>query len=332
MKERDTPLKLVRLWEKMPPGIYKTLDGLKAAKGSEGLDWPSYCDLPIGAAFTCLVEQEQLTPPEAAIVAAELTACYTWRKNKIVFSFDQDFAQMLVQQVDNVKDTDVLPTEIIFHLPYPCIYIKAKCYAQFDGFWAWIEHDINENRAELRIQWVSTDMEHSMSLVLHLIPGKNLRDCIQDTAKVSLSHIKADIKPQSETIGMEEAAPILPAIQLLLYLLSDYADIDDVVPMTVQKSKKREFHIIQDKAGEVQEKSVGVRIGNTIRKHRIAGNSEGTGSSSVKRPHSRRGHWHHYWTGPVSGERKLVLKWVAPTFIHQDLADAGAIVIFPVKD
>ena len=133
MKERDTPLKLVRLWEKMLPGIYKTLDGLKAAKGSEELDWPDSCDLPIGAAFACLVEQEQLTPPEAAIAAAELTACYTWRKNKIVFSFDQDFAQMLVQQVDDVKDTDVLPTEIIFHLPYPCIYYNRRKTPSFSS-------------------------------------------------------------------------------------------------------------------------------------------------------------------------------------------------------
>lgn len=39
-----------------------------------------------------------------------------------------------------------------------------------------------------------------------------------------------------------------------------------------------------------------------------------------KRPHSRKGHWHHFWIGKRdTEERKLVLKWVAPMFIHAEL-------------
>ena len=40
---------------------------------------------------------------------------------------------MLVQQVDDVKDTDVLPTEIIFHLPYPCIYYNRRKTPSFSS-------------------------------------------------------------------------------------------------------------------------------------------------------------------------------------------------------
>ena len=37
---------------------------------------------------------------------------------------------------------------------------------------------------------------------------------------------------------------------------------------------------------------------------------------SPKRPHTRRGHWHHYWKGERgSSHRKLILKWLAPIFI-----------------
>ena len=32
------------------------------------------------------------------------------------------------------------------------------------------------------------------------------------------------------------------------------------------------------------------------------------------RPHTRRGHWHHYWTG-TKDNRKLILKWTAPIFV-----------------
>ena len=36
-------------------------------------------------------------------------------------------------------------------------------------------------------------------------------------------------------------------------------------------------------------------------------------------PHTRRGHWHHYWTGKRgTDERKLILKWTFETAIHRD--------------
>ena len=46
-------------------------------------------------------------------------------------------------------------------------------------------------------------------------------------------------------------------------------------------------------------------------------------------PHSRRGHWHHFWTGAKDKpeERKLVLKWVAPTMIHGDQPNETTTVV-----
>ena len=50
-----------------------------------------------------------------------------------------------------------------------------------------------------------------------------------------------------------------------------------------------------------------------------------------KRPHSRRGHWHHYWAGPQD-DRRLILKWTAPTYIHaDDMPPDGETVIYPVR-
>lgn len=78
---------------------------------------------------------------------------------------------------------------------------------------------------------------------------------------------------------------------------------------------------------------VGIRVGAALRKaarsepHR----SEGVGTGTAKRPHSRRGHWHHYWTGPMDRDRKLVLKWTAPTIIHPDAAQGDNILIVPVN-
>lgn len=138
MKDKDTPLRLVRLWEKMNPGVYAELDRCRAAKDEGQMSWPDYCELPIGAAFTYLVDIADMSHVEAAMVAAELTACWTWRRCKKIFSFDDDLAAALAAQAEDVQDTDVLPADLLLHLPYPCVYIKAPVLLdRIDGFFVW---------------------------------------------------------------------------------------------------------------------------------------------------------------------------------------------------
>ena len=42
MKDKDTPLRLVRLWAKMCPGVYDELDNCRAAKDTGLMTWPDY--------------------------------------------------------------------------------------------------------------------------------------------------------------------------------------------------------------------------------------------------------------------------------------------------
>ena len=123
MKDRETPLRLVRLWAKLAPDAFATLDMLASTKDQIG--WPDYCPLPIGAAFTYLVERQGTTLEEAAVGAAELTACWTWRKNKVIYRFDNDLANVLNEQAKDMGELDILPTELLTHLPYPCIYVQT---------------------------------------------------------------------------------------------------------------------------------------------------------------------------------------------------------------
>lgn len=48
------------------------------------------------------------------------------------------------------------------------------------------------------------------------------------------------------------------------------------------------------------------------------------------RPHMRRGHWHHFWTGPKNEpeNRLLVLRWLSPMVIAADLEIEDAPVVF----
>ena len=332
MKDKDTPLFLVRLWEKLDKDCYLQLDRCRSAKDEGQMQWPDYCLLPINAAFAYLVHAHGLSPEEAAAGCAELTACWTWRQNKVIYSFDQDMAEALASQADDVADTDVLPSDLLMHLPYPCIYIKAQGLLEhMDGFWAWMDFDTNREAPELRIQWVFDTMDASVPQVLHILPGSTLRECVMDTLQTTMEHTR---EPVDISNPIDGARIIMRSIQLVLYILSDNADISDDTPPKIRvvgSKKQRTAGKIQDKAGEVIAKNVGIRIGAAFRRSR-AGSSNGvsTGTGSEKRPHMRRGHWHHYWRGPKDA-RDLTLKWTAPTMIHREIFESDNIVIYPVK-
>lgn len=297
--------------------------------------WPDYCLLPINAANTYLVYCLGLSAEDAAAGCAELTACWTWRQNKIIYYFDSDMASALADQAEDVKDTDVLPADLLMHLPYPCIYIKAPGLLEhMDGFWAWMDFDTNRQGPELRIQWVFDTMDASVPQVLHIIQGATLRTCITDTMQTTLEHTKG---PVDVSRPADSARIILKAIQLLLYILADNSDIEDATPpMRVVNSHKpvgASKRTIQDKAGEVQAKNVGVRIGAAFRRAKARKNTSGsTGTGGTKRPHMRRGHWHHYWRGPMDGERELILHWTAPTMIHSEIGSDDDVIVYPIKD
>lgn len=326
MKDKDTPLGLVRAGN----GLYDALDTMKAAKGSQGLYWPDFCDLPVSAA-TFLLSKMGADPSIRELAAAELTACYTWRKNKVLFAFDKDLSHALAAQADDFKDTDILPTEILLHPPYLCTFVKTQnAINGLSGFWYWLDYEIGTGRIDLRFQFVAQNMKDSFPAILHLLPGKTIRECYDDTVAKYKTHIPLHNTELFKYYFNTELHYILVALQFVLYLSSENADVQDI-PQPVSKGRKKSGHIL-DKASEVKEKAVGVRIGSTIRKAKLPSHSSSQGGTGTKvRPHSRRGHWHHYWIGPRDGDRELILKWTAPTFIHVDEFKDDAVVVHPVK-
>lgn len=334
MRDKDTPLTLVRLWPKIASDCYDQLDRCRAAKDEGQMDWPDYCLLPINAAYTYLVHVLGLPDDKASSGCAELTACWTWRQNKIIYYFDSDMSSALAEQAEDVKDTDVLPADLLMHLPYPCIYIKAPGVLEhMDGFWVWMDFDVIRQGPELRIQWVFDTMDASLPQVLHIIRGATLRECFVDTIQTTLEHLN---EPVDVSRPADSSRIILTAIQLVLYILADNADVSDEAPqlrIVGSRNGSGGKRAIQDKAGEVTAKNVGVRIGAAFR--RAKGRKSANSSSvvgSTKRPHMRRGHWHHYWRGPKAGDRELVLRWTAPTMIHGDIGITDDVIVYPVKD
>lgn len=311
-----TPLDLVRQWTKRLPGCYDQLDEMRKAD----ISWPDYCVLPVNAACTYLASND-ISPGEGA----SLTACWLWRQNKVIYRFDEDLTDTLAEQAEHMEDTEVLPAELLLHPPYPAVYIKApNLIEERDGFFYLVDYDVNSGRTELSIQWLTP--YEVLPQVLHLVPGGTIKECMDDMLKTVLSRMEGGSELASV---MKEAAALmqsemLKAITLLLYLVSQNADITDDQP---HRKKLRPY--IADTKQEIHSYSVGLRIGAVIRK--VAhGSAEGTGLGSRKRPHSRRGHWHHYWVGP-KGAQKLILKWVAPIYINGMKFNDEDVVVYPVK-
>lgn len=118
----------------------------------------------------------------------------------------------------------------------------------------------------MRIQWVFATMDASVPQVIHIIPGATIRDCVLDTMQTTQEHTR---EPVDISRPLDGARIILMAIQLLLYLLADNADIDDEPkPQISVVNGRKPKQKIQDKAGEITAKTVGVRIGAAFRQSR----------------------------------------------------------------
>lgn len=337
MDLRKTPMELVSLWEQMLPSCYGELSRMANAKKEGVVGWPDFCMLPINAAYTYLanaVDDEMAAP----MMASELTACWMWRQNKVMYAFDATLSEMLKAQAEDVQGTEILPSELLMHLPYPIMYIKApSAFPGLDGFFFWLDYDVNNGNTELRLQWLSDDMQTSVARVLHLLPGENLQACIYDTMKTSAENV-GTIPAFPADDMLRAAQPIIGALQFVLYLLSENSDVKENVQvrreaMALKKNKSR-VNIKVEKPF-VRTYDVGVRIGAEFRKYKRAeaDTSQGaTGRASSPSPHMRRGHWHHYWTGPLDGDRKLILKWTAPVFVGGAQNGNSDVVVHPVKE
>jgi len=112
-----------------------------------------------------------------------------------------------------------------------------------------------------------------------------------------------------------EADRLKPYLSLLLYLCSDEPEIDDsrepgVSPeYTRPKKVKGGYRLFEP--SKVRTWEVGRSISRTL-----SAAIRATGSH--KSPHIRRAHWHGYWTGPRTGDRNFIYRWIPPTAVAID--------------
>lgn len=322
MKEVDVaklPLAVVQAYTQKYPTIWELCDKLYTSD----LDWDRrHCYLPIAGA---LAVKSTLDLPLSAVYMVPALAA--WRTCKEVYSFDPDLAEALYAQADDVQ----LPSDIIMQLPFLCLYIDSGKYR----FFAHLEHDVNDGRYELRFARLMPDGT-TRAYYLHL-GDFTLSESIaagvdeglyqQQRAAQDAEFANLLANPgqrhgteYSDVLNQEALGEML---QLVLYICADNADVrqDEENRKTY---RQRENKPVTDKYREIRKWEAGAYVGNVLRKQGSHDNgnhrSDDPGQGTPKRPHLRRGHWHHYWKG-TSGNKELLLHWVMPIFVNGDQSD-----------
>ena len=308
----------------MPQRAWTLCD--KCMELKDTLHWANYCILPIAAGMT--VANEIGLSVENGF---RVSALYAWRKYKEIYSFHNDLADMLIEQADDEMD---IPIEVLYQMPYPCIYVEYKGH----GFFAHFENDVDNGQIEFRMWYFEDDEDATgFPLILHI----EERCTISESMDKTFNEAKKRMSPDQEFHTIQYLDEMKKkAAELLQFVLYICAENSEKYENPEQKkttrrnpdSEKRPKDVYR----EIQKWDVGFRIGSKIHRMKQESNSESNGdvtyrSSGKKSPHSRRGHWHHYWVGKHNtDDRRLILKWVAPMFIGGD-EDDNITTIHPVE-
>lgn len=290
-----------------------------ADKADFGAQWPDWCGFPMAASIAIITRGAPLSLSTSLrlttsnYAAARLTAAILWSRSKGVYKFDETLAQTLLSQpVD-----DKIPVESLLHLPEYCCYIEYPFNVrgkQYEGMFVWDECDPHTLVPELRLLFISQTDFFSFPIIL---TGGSIEDSMQALIESNISRatpfhsLAKDIMPDKEELNFWGGV-----INMVLYLVSENRDM----PVEIIKRSKDSYG--NPKNPRVW--TVGYRVGRAIRAYQqsseAAAEQHRTGDSSSPRPHIRRAHYHHFWTGPRNDEskRKLIVRWLAPIPVNWD--------------
>lgn len=333
------PLKMLRALTTQYPIVWKEMEEFHDMNGTaSSVSWPEWCYAPIEAALTVVSDGHDLSrlsmnEVSAVVTCAQLVSVLApWRLSKEVYVINEDIKDLLFEQKDDID----IPVDILMHLPYQCFYVELH-NTYFDnekihGFFVSLDYNVKLHERDLKLTFLSENGD-SFTYPIDLDAGtiensiKKLNEQLAEHAKGNKKlekYAEADPAKDEETITF-----IKQVMQVVLYILAQNAEIaPDEEQATVTKRGK----VIKDKYSEIRKWDVGERIGATIRQQKMKASdsdSEPTTHNSP-RPHMRRGHWHHFWTGPKNEpeNRLLVLRWLSPMVIAADLEIEDAPVVF----
>lgn len=236
-----------------------------------------------------------------------------WLKDKEVYCFDAKLEEALADS-EEIK----LPIRVLDRLPYRNFFIEfAK-----DGIFA-------SNFMGAYIQVIPYKTGYFILFQRIKETGESMFGSVclapEDDSDATFIFLKGNVTAENQCDRNRDWQKFgLFALNSILYLCAANAEISE---NPVTKNTYRPTKTVRNKFSEVRKWDCGYRFGSEVRKMTNINSKEnkaeepdlcGERDSQIHRSpvaHTRRAHWHHYWTGPRKGERQLILKWIAPTYV-----------------
>lgn len=310
------PLKLIKEITDLYPDAWADMEDFHMANGKDGLpSWEPWCYAPIAAAISVASNGADNLNYDIISDAQKIAALAPWRKKKVVYHIDRDLENML--RLQETDDLQRIPDAVLMQLPELAIYIEFEEFARagIAGMFVHLEHDVNNGDRELRLLLLFDTLQ-VMAIPIHL-DGKNLLENYDHTRFEAGQNVIEmfqnyemgryfNIVLGQKDVSKEYNKMVSFLVNVVLYVIAENKDIQK---NKMQESIYKETDRVKDKYSEIIRWDLGYRIGDQIRK-----------TPQDVKAHVRKAHWHHYWTGPrnTPDRRKLILKWVAPTFVNWD--------------
>ena len=320
------------------PGVWKTFDQMRGSRGEPAIgQWPDWCYMPLNAAMTYAVNQgDRSASPDAAA----LGALAAWRLTQGIYRFDQTVYEYVIE----TPLSGEIPHQVLQQMPEWCLYVETPdgnyIGMKMLGFFAHLDFDINDGRAELRLV-IDGEDGSLLPVMIHLGPW-SLEEAVRKAHAVMIDRMKMSgvfgNYPEALITGLEAhtQSSLAPLISLLLYICSQSGEVGDGARRPSNPSPKRTKKGMRLFSAErVTEWGVGVRMGSALRRTIGTETSEqkpqGGGGHAGPRPHIRRAHWHGYWMGPRDKDRRFDLRWQPPIIVGVTDPEALPAVIRKVR-
>ena len=254
---------------------------------------------------------------------------YNWGVYKQSYHYDEDFFSLLMYETDCQE----IPVSVLLEqMPYPAFWIDNRFEdedsCRYRGVYISLIFDRPE-KPELGLFFVedTPESDYKYCLLPLYYGDKNIDELLDMRNKEFASDGDAPENlhdPVNPNIIKDLVKGIINAI---LYLT---ADNKEVVVKKVKTTRKGATGSLKNKDITLKSTNnkVGYRIGSVIRKTKtlyIHEENEQSGNSAEKHkkktPHTRRAHYHRFWTGSKSdpSSRKLSRLFLPPMYINNYL-------------
>ena len=291
---------------------------------------PDWCRMPTFFPYMALVSRlGQGVYTTYRDVVMTIASMYIWRMGKGVYRFAPELYDALVSQ----PFTADIPNDCLFRLPEWAVYIETPGIfigsQAVDGFIAHLDYNLYSRETDLQFAIFRHGVAQPKMLALPLGEG----GLIEALKRVEAIDSMFDLPTNGQSgIREEYRTAVSSMLQLLLYLCSEEPDM----PVVEHPSRRQTLSGGVRCPDEPREWDVGVRIAAALRRaSAIADENEVSehrvgGTHARPRPHIRCAHWATYWTGPRSGSRTPILRWIPPLPINMDWKTPAPTVVRPV--